>query len=226
MKYVYKKWDKIEAYVVGFYEPDGKFIRESDHDSQDDAVMRVSYLNGNPVAFPTKEESLNDAKEHLKKNWKDGTICPCCNQVVKLYEIKISAKMAKVLMDMGKLTSIGKEWIHIMNDLKTQDGTYAKMRFWGLIEPMGDTIQVKLGIKKSSGYWKLTDRGKKFILGSTSLPESKFIFNNHSYQNPDWKPKYVTIKDALKNKFNYAEMMRGFAADITPRPFNDQPSLF
>jgi hypothetical protein len=33
-------------YTVGFYDPSGKFIPESDHDSEKSAAERVHYLNG------------------------------------------------------------------------------------------------------------------------------------------------------------------------------------
>jgi hypothetical protein len=31
---------------VGFYNPDGKWIPESDHNEREDAAKRVSFLNG------------------------------------------------------------------------------------------------------------------------------------------------------------------------------------
>ena len=33
-------------YTVGFYNPSGKWIPESDHDNKEDAAKRVNYLNG------------------------------------------------------------------------------------------------------------------------------------------------------------------------------------
>ena len=33
-------------YTVGFYDPSGKWIPESDHDSREKAAERVHYLNG------------------------------------------------------------------------------------------------------------------------------------------------------------------------------------
>ena len=156
--------------------------------------------------------SLKDAKEHLKNNWKDGTTCPCCSQVVKLYETKINFHMAKVLIQMVKLTEIGKEYIHVMEETKTQNGTYARLRFWGLIEPMGEDAMTKIGIKKSSGYWRVTPLGAEFAINKIKIIESKFIYNNNVYANKDYKPKFISIKDALNNKFNYSELMEGFKA--------------
>jgi hypothetical protein len=33
-------------YTVGFYDPDGKWHPESDHEDSEDAAQRVHYLNG------------------------------------------------------------------------------------------------------------------------------------------------------------------------------------
>lgn len=33
-------------YTVGFYEPSGKWVPESDHSDRDEAAKRVHYLNG------------------------------------------------------------------------------------------------------------------------------------------------------------------------------------
>lgn len=42
-------------YVVGFYDPQGNWVPESDHDSMEEAVERVRYLNGGDVyRFSTK----------------------------------------------------------------------------------------------------------------------------------------------------------------------------
>lgn len=44
MAYVYIR--NPECYTVGFFDPDGQFVPESDHDNHLDAAMRVNYLNG------------------------------------------------------------------------------------------------------------------------------------------------------------------------------------
>jgi hypothetical protein len=45
MSYVYIRKDP-GLYTVGFYDPQGKWHPESDHDNQDDAADRVAWLNG------------------------------------------------------------------------------------------------------------------------------------------------------------------------------------
>jgi hypothetical protein len=48
IKYVYVRSTFPGEYLftVGFYDPDGKWHPESDHDSPEEAAKRVHYLNG------------------------------------------------------------------------------------------------------------------------------------------------------------------------------------
>ena len=43
--YVYKK-SLMDLWSVGFYDPDGDYIRESEYDKEEEAADRVHYLNG------------------------------------------------------------------------------------------------------------------------------------------------------------------------------------
>lgn len=43
--YTYKQTEP-GLWTVGYYDPPGKWIPESDHDSREDAAKRVNYLNG------------------------------------------------------------------------------------------------------------------------------------------------------------------------------------
>jgi hypothetical protein len=69
--YVYVKAEST-CYTVGFYDPTGKFVPESDHKTPDDAADRVAWLNGqkynhNRNRIPWLDEALNTA---------DGTYRP------------------------------------------------------------------------------------------------------------------------------------------------------
>ncbi|MBI9078332.1 MAG: hypothetical protein JEY79_01170 [Pseudodesulfovibrio sp.] len=44
--YVYLRSKHEQLWTVGFYEPSGEWVPESDHDTQDAAAERVAYLNG------------------------------------------------------------------------------------------------------------------------------------------------------------------------------------
>lgn len=45
MSWVYKK-SEANLWTVGFYEPDGTWVPESDHDDAEKAASRCNYLNG------------------------------------------------------------------------------------------------------------------------------------------------------------------------------------
>ena len=44
--YVYIPTEGNRVFTVGFYDPNGKFIPESDYNTRDDAAERVHFLNG------------------------------------------------------------------------------------------------------------------------------------------------------------------------------------
>jgi hypothetical protein len=43
--WVYKRTEQ-QLWTVGFYDPDGRWVAESDHSSPADAAEQVHYLNG------------------------------------------------------------------------------------------------------------------------------------------------------------------------------------
>jgi len=51
--YVYIRSEHF-TWTVGFYEPDGKWVSESDHETPEAAAERVAWLNGGGV----KEETI------------------------------------------------------------------------------------------------------------------------------------------------------------------------
>jgi len=55
--YVYIK-SEPRLWTVGFYDPKGNWIPESDHDNTDAAAERVAWLNG---SRPTMPESVQQA---------------------------------------------------------------------------------------------------------------------------------------------------------------------
>jgi hypothetical protein len=51
--YVYIR-SESNLYTVGFYDPAGKWLPESDHPTEGDAAARVHYLNGGGGALPAE----------------------------------------------------------------------------------------------------------------------------------------------------------------------------
>ena len=153
-------------------------------------------------------ETLQEAKEHLRENWEKGTDCPCCGQFVKLYKRKLNSSMAYVLILMMNRENRFDEdgWVHVEKYLKSMKtavslrGDYAKLRYWQLIEQMENTDTSK----KDSGFWRITERGVKFAKGDIALPKRVNLYNGKIV---GWDEDHSDIKEALGDKFDYAELM-------------------
>jgi hypothetical protein len=104
-----------------------------------------------------------------------------------------------------KTNKIG-HYLHIENIFKDMDitssirGDFPKLRFWGLIEPS----PVEEGPHVQNGEYRITERGFLFVMGSISVYNSVWIYNNKMI---DKSKNMVNIHQALKNKFNYQELM-------------------
>lgn len=147
-------------------------------------------------------QTIEEAKAYLKENWKKGVKCPCCNQLCMLYDRKIDRDLSLSLIKIYKLQQdTGKSWVHVQNELKFTSGNYGKLRFWGLLVPRGDEPEKDT---KTSGYWSITELGKKFVNGKVSIPKSVLVYDNKKYGQSD---KLVTIQEALGKKFSWSELM-------------------
>jgi len=47
--YIQSETGQHPLWTVGFYDPDGDFQPESDHDKKEEAAERVNYLNGGKI---------------------------------------------------------------------------------------------------------------------------------------------------------------------------------
>lgn len=81
-------------------------------------------------------------------------------------------------------------------------GAWAKLRYWELIEEMPkDSMTTE---KRTSGMWRITDKGISFVEGNISVPKYVKLYNQtfYGYEGDD-----VSIHDVIKEKFNYRELM-------------------
>lgn len=145
-----------------------------------------------------KIETLEQAKAYLRKEMDKGAKCPCCNQDVKMYRWKISAKIGAVLVAFYHRRNT---WVHPLNDLNVNSGDYAKLRHFGFIV----SDQMIQDDKKASGLWQITPRGIAFVEDRLTVHEKVKLYNNGSY---GFEGDQVTIHDVLGTKFSYAELMQ------------------
>lgn len=148
-------------------------------------------------------------KENLftKEKMKEGSKCKVCNQFVKMYKKKIDSQMAYFLFKLNKLTKDNPltPFFHVQDDINVTmkvGGAWAKLRYWELIEEMPkDSMTTE---KRTSGMWRITDKGISFIEGNVSVPKYVKLYNQtfYGYEGDD-----VYIHDVIKEKFNYRELM-------------------
>lgn len=159
-------------------------------------------------------ETLQQAKDFLRTNFKKGCKCPACGQTVKLYSRKINSGMALFLIGLYRLEirhqesmpgMVGREFFsnkQVMNEmnLTVTSLDYSVLKHFGFIE-----ARVSEAGKKDSGYWRLTQQGINFTQGNIDTAKHVFLYNNKAQGYSDEK---TTIKQALGDKFDFDELMR------------------
>ena len=125
---------------------------------------------------------------------------------MKVYKRKITSSMAYALFLIYKRGD--NNYFHLEDYFKTLNipssirGDAPKLRFWGLI--VKDNLPRADG-NPNTGYYFLTGRGRRFIEENLEVPKYAEIFNN---QVKGFSSETITFKEALKNKFNYNELIQ------------------
>lgn len=161
------------------------------------------------------ETTIKEAKDAMRPLLRKGCKCPVCGQDVKMYSRPLTSAMAAGLILMFKyelLTGLNGEWLHVENFFKSQRqlpasirGDIPKLRFWGLIEPMPGKREDG---NPCNGYYRITNHGASFAQGGSTTMSHIQLYNNKAYGYPA-HAKPITIEQALKNKFNFLELMKG-----------------
>lgn len=147
-------------------------------------------------------KTIQDVKDFLNQNYKDGCQCPACGQNVKQYKRKLNSGMARVLIAMYMH---GDGFFHVKDHLRekgiknTHDWTL--MRYWKLIEePLDSSVGQKVGL------WKITERGKMFVRGTIIVQKHIYLLNNNFR---GFSEEETNIREAIGDHFDYSELMNG-----------------
>lgn len=148
--------------------------------------------------------TLTEAKQRFGEAIRgEGMDCPCCGRWGKINPYQITSTQAKGLIWM--FTNFPRDyWIDLGRapEWILRSKPMATAKWWGLVEPAAK--EEKDADKKASGKWRLTDKGRAFVLGRTLIPKYAFIFDNGCF---GYSSDMVDIRDALKKKFSYEELM-------------------
>ena len=169
-------------------------------------------------SYPTDNHTIGAGREYLIANRKDGTKCPLCHRHAKIYARRPNGSMCYVLIALYKRLKQGTDpWVHVGEYLgqylqgspmpdklksKIIKGDWPKARLWGLLI---ERQQVQPDGNPSSGIWALTQQGVDFIEGKITIYHRAYEY--HSELLGFDVTKWVTIQEALKKSFNYAELM-------------------
>jgi hypothetical protein len=177
---------------------------EEEFEAVVDAV--VGLIKEDRDALPETLEQAK-ARTRLAAIQPGGTNCPLCTKHVQIYQRSVSSGSARMLIAVYRWHRRGEEVISSdkISELGwTGSSDYAKMRWWGLMEPVG---QQRTKDQNSSGLWKLTDKGIAFVQDRVTI--RKYVREYRSSPLGEPYGEEVGIRDALRNKFDYAALING-----------------
>ena len=150
-------------------------------------------------------DTLERAKNDLRQGWEtpNGATCACCGQLVKLYKRKFNSSMARDLIALYRKTDSGYTYYHSEEIAKGNHSSreISRVLHWGLVEEQPNQHDKN---KRTSGYWRITSKGMKFVEGRNEIASHIFIYNQRLYGFSDTN---ISIHQALGNKFSYPELM-------------------
>lgn len=144
--------------------------------------------------------TLSEAQNYVNERKHDGVICPCCTQLYKVWRKKPISTAIAALCKLVQLQSIKEDYYHLDNfNIVPKDRNFSQLINWGLMTPMqSDDLT-----KRSSGYWKATDKGKEFVQQKIAIPKYVFTLNNKVI---GFSEQQINVQDALSKKFSYTEL--------------------
>lgn len=143
-----------------------------------------------------------------KKEFWDGLMrgdkgdCPCCGRYAQVYKRQVNStcvvKLIKCFKLGGETEYVHGGAVHIHG--MSGAGDFSVAKYWGLLEQKYHEPDEK----KSSGYWRLTEKGIDFIGKLITIPKYALVFDDQLIR---LEGEQVSIVDCLGEKFNYAELM-------------------
>jgi len=185
-----------------------KLLADNDIDYKSNVKLSVG-LKDLVIKYSSADKSVQVLKSELftPSNLKEGTKCRVCNQNVKMHKPTLNKDMALCLINLYKLDKNKPEkiWWHVSSDIKVSfkvSGAFAKLRYWDLIEMMPkDSMNTA---KRTSGMWRITDKGKDFVLLRSTIHKYLKLYNATLYGQ---EGEQVDMRSCLTEKFNYTELM-------------------
>lgn len=145
--------------------------------------------------------------EIKRQLWADaldgGANCPCCGQFVKRYRRPINSAQSRCLIRLYHLNKTGPAYRHMSEIDPTRGGSIglSTLAAWELVV----TLENEDKTKKCSGLWRITEKGKQFVLNKIQIPSHVYLYNTEVLGFDE--TKQINIIKALGKHFNYTELM-------------------
>jgi len=182
------------------------------------------------INLPQHSKALIDLRQAFKESssQQEGCICPVCDRFGKIHKTPITASGAFTLLKLYEALRTGntdKEgFVHIESYMTKQripiKGAHSRLQHWGLCEIKMNNDDTK----RTSGFWKITEKGKRFIFGQIKIPKSAWMYNEKVLEWED--DNMIDIHQALNNKFNYQEVMSAYLGEAPKVTEEGQQSMF
>lgn len=164
--------------------------------------------------FPTHKKDVHaheDISVHEAQKWMadqlslKGCKCLACGQDVRMYSRYIYSAPAAGLIYLYRAAT--SDYVHTPELFRkqglsaSQGGDFCKLRYWDLIEGY---VKRKGDDNPRNGYWRLTDKGRAFVLNEIRIPRVAFLYNKTliGFGIDD-----INIHEALGKDFDYSRTM-------------------
>ena len=169
-------------------------------------------MNKSTVPDFTSTSTIHEVREYFSETIRQGksAFCPCCDRIVKVYKRTVTSSMAYGLIMVRNywgLLGPGFPWFHMENffkDLDIPNSIRGDMPKWVLWECLEKATGEKDDGNPNNGMYRLTMRGLEFVHDKIKMRKYVRVYNNVTY---GFDGPLVSIKEALKDKFNYEELM-------------------
>lgn len=155
-------------------------------------------LFGSPDKFLAKLRS--DWRETIEH---DGGHCPCCGKWGKISPQGMNETRALALLWLSRAPTNAEGWVDVPNvgpRWLLRGKTHTTLQHWEFVEPGSHQDSTK----RADGFWRITDKGKKFIAGTITVPKKAYIYNNAV---EGWSDECVSFRDCFGRHFDYQEVM-------------------
>lgn len=134
-----------------------------------------------------------------KPNTKED--CPTCGKAVCVRRRPMNAGQGRSMIRLYQLDPEGAgEFFHIPTLVGSKDREEAKLRYWGLVEE--ENVVRQDGGR--AGYWRLTQKGRRFVRGEIRVPRHVLVYNRRCLGLDDTET--VDIHDVLGHPFDLREI--------------------